>query len=123
MRRDLRSHREVAEEAGQQEGYESPGRSEERRVEVCVANPSARPMTRRYVSLTMTSKKRDERTGEPFRWTLVLSEGIAEETRRAWVRRGVDVETMAPARREGSPAAARSAHPRKRGARSSCKRS
>jgi hypothetical protein len=60
-------------------------------VEVCVANPSARPMTRRYVSLTMTSKKRDERTGEPFRWTLVLSEGIAEETRRAWVRRGVAV--------------------------------
>jgi hypothetical protein len=52
---------------------------------------SKRKPTRRYVSLTMTSKKRDERTGDLFRWTLVLSEDLAEETRRAWGRRGVSV--------------------------------
>lgn len=51
---------------------------------------------RRYVSLTMTSRQKDERTGERFRWTLVLSEGIAEETRRAWERRGVRVEVTRP---------------------------
>lgn len=71
---------------------------------------------RRYVSLTMTSKKRDERTEEFFRWTLVLSEDVAEETRMVWEGRGVSVSRSDPS---GSAASERSARSRVRAHRSS----
>lgn len=45
-----------------------------------------------YATVTMTSPKTDPRTGEPYRWTLVVGTDVSEEIADYWRGEGVSVE-------------------------------
>lgn len=47
---------------------------------------------RTYATVTMTSPKTDPRTGEPYRWTLVVGTDVSEEIADYWRGEGVSVE-------------------------------
>ena len=47
---------------------------------------------RTYATVTMTSTKRDPKTGEPFRWTLLVGTDVAGAIADYWRGEGVSVE-------------------------------
>jgi hypothetical protein len=48
-------------------------------------------VTSAFVTVTVTSKKRDKRTGKRLRWSYILSDGQAEACAAHWLAQGATV--------------------------------
>jgi hypothetical protein len=48
----------------------------------------------KYVKVTITSRSVDPRTGEPFRWSCIVSEEDAESLCQRWRRKGLSATVV-----------------------------